>query len=330
MSAHPPIKWEEKAIATVGGVGIFLAIIGGALLSLGTAEKDTANLLIYVGFAGIAMAIVTWLIVLQPWKEFDDLKEGYFTGHHHDEHEAHDEHAPDEHSSEYAHVETPAASALSTEVAPKALTTAPEAVTLVKAAEPILTPPPVKEAEPAAKAVPVAPPSAKAEAKAPAEKKSDNLEIIEGIGPKSKAALNASGITTFAQVAETSPAELERIIKVEHKVRLVGNATYWPYQAKLAMRGDLSALEDFKSRLKGGALYDDLAQVHGIGPDAQEVLYKAGITSYIDLAAASSEQLRTLLVEAGMSHLNPETWSKQAQFVLDGDLSGLKAFQDQL
>ncbi len=81
----------------------------------------------------------------------------------------------------------------------------------------------------------------------------DDLTLIEGIGPKSAEALKAAGITTFAQMAKMSPAELEKAVK-DRKVRLVGSAESWPMQAEVAAKGDLSALEALQARLKGGAL----------------------------------------------------------------------------
>ena len=81
----------------------------------------------------------------------------------------------------------------------------------------------------------------------------DDLTLIEGIGPKSAEALKAAGITTFAQMAKMSPADLEKAVK-DRKVRLVGSAESWPMQAEVAAKGDLSALEALQARLKGGAL----------------------------------------------------------------------------
>lgn len=81
----------------------------------------------------------------------------------------------------------------------------------------------------------------------------DDLTLIEGIGPKSAEALKAAGITTFAQIAKMSPADLEKAVK-DRKVRLVGSTESWPMQAEVAAKGDLSALEALQARLKGGML----------------------------------------------------------------------------
>jgi predicted flap endonuclease-1-like 5' DNA nuclease len=157
----------------------------------------------------------------------------------------------------------------------------------------------------------------------------DDLTLIEGIGPKSAAALAATGITTFAQIARMSPRELEQVIK-EHKVRLVSTTDTWPQQARLAASGDLTALEDFQKRIKGGILHDDLTQIEGIGPKAQAALYQAGIRTYQDLAQSTPDTLRQILVAAGLKTVNPETWPEQAALVVGDDLTGLRKLQDDL
>jgi predicted flap endonuclease-1-like 5' DNA nuclease len=79
----------------------------------------------------------------------------------------------------------------------------------------------------------------------------DDLTLIEGIGPKSAAALREAGITTFAQIAAMTPEQLEQIVR-ERGVRLVGSTASWPEQARLAAAGNLSELEALKARLRGG------------------------------------------------------------------------------
>lgn len=80
----------------------------------------------------------------------------------------------------------------------------------------------------------------------------DNLTAIEGIGPKTQAALYDSGITTYAQVASTSADELLRIVKEEHNVHLVGDASTWPKQAQFLVDGDAEGLKAYQDRLVGG------------------------------------------------------------------------------
>lgn len=80
----------------------------------------------------------------------------------------------------------------------------------------------------------------------------DNLTVIEGIGPKTQAALNQSGITTFAQIANMSADELYQIVKVESNVQIVGDAATWPKQAQFLVDGDAEGLRAYQDRLVGG------------------------------------------------------------------------------
>ncbi len=142
----------------------------------------------------------------------------------------------------------------------------------------------------------------------------DDLRIIEGIGPKTVEALKASGIKTFAAIANHTPEELERIVKVEHGVRIVGSTVTWRKQAMLAAAGDFSALQDVKTRIKSGYLYDDFTAIEGIDKDIQEALYNAKIRSYDDLAAASLDDIKAALRRAKIeSGPGIETWAQQAQ-----------------
>jgi predicted flap endonuclease-1-like 5' DNA nuclease len=81
----------------------------------------------------------------------------------------------------------------------------------------------------------------------------DDLTQIEGIGKKSADALNQSGVFTFAQVAAMSPRDLYRIVKIEHGVQLVVNATEsWPKQAEFLDKGDHEGLKQYQDYLIGG------------------------------------------------------------------------------
>jgi large subunit ribosomal protein L13 len=80
----------------------------------------------------------------------------------------------------------------------------------------------------------------------------DNLTRLEGIGPKVAGALKAAGITTFAQLASMSGEDLTRIVKVEGKVNIVGDANTWPKQAKFIVDGDEAGLKQYQDLLVGG------------------------------------------------------------------------------
>jgi len=78
----------------------------------------------------------------------------------------------------------------------------------------------------------------------------DDLEIIEGIGPKIAGLLKAAGITTFAQLADVDVARVQEILRAAN-LRLA-DPTTWAEQARLAASGDWSALETLQKTLKAG------------------------------------------------------------------------------
>jgi Helix-hairpin-helix domain len=78
----------------------------------------------------------------------------------------------------------------------------------------------------------------------------DDLTIIEGIGPKIAGILQASGITTFDQLASQSVERLQDILD-RNDLRLADPRS-WAEQARLAAAGDNAGLQALQDRLKGG------------------------------------------------------------------------------
>ena len=89
---------------------------------------------------------------------------------------------------------------------------------------------------------------------APSESvEADDLKRIEGIGPKIASVLQASGVRTFAQLADTAPERLEQILaEADPKLANLADTATWPRQAKLAASGKWDALEKWQDRLRGG------------------------------------------------------------------------------
>ena len=78
----------------------------------------------------------------------------------------------------------------------------------------------------------------------------DDLTVIEGIGPKISALLQAAGITTFAKLAATETSQIQQILTAGG-IRLADPGT-WAEQARLAAAGDQQGLRALQDRLKGG------------------------------------------------------------------------------
>ena len=81
-------------------------------------------------------------------------------------------------------------------------------------------------------------------------KHEDNLEIIEGIGPKVAKVLKEAGIVSFADLAHTSVEKVNGLLKAA-KLTMMDSAG-WIEQAKLAARGDMDGLKKMQDEMKGG------------------------------------------------------------------------------
>jgi predicted flap endonuclease-1-like 5' DNA nuclease len=81
----------------------------------------------------------------------------------------------------------------------------------------------------------------------------DDLERIEGIGPKISSVLQAAGITTFAQLAETEVDRIKQILgEANPNLLRLADPTTWPEQAKLAAEGKWDEFQRLQDGLKGG------------------------------------------------------------------------------
>jgi len=78
----------------------------------------------------------------------------------------------------------------------------------------------------------------------------DNLEMVEGLGPRSAQVLRQAGILAFAQIAAMEPEAIHEILRTAG-VRIAFPET-WPQQAALAADGKWEALSELQSSLKGG------------------------------------------------------------------------------
>ena len=114
--------------------------------------------------------------------------------------------------------------------------------------------PAVQAKQPAARATLVAaPPAAPEQAASAAQAKAfkpDDLEAIEGIGPKIASILREAGITTFAQLAASEISTLTELLQ-QANLRLADPGT-WPEQAQLAAEGKWDAFKTLQDNLKGG------------------------------------------------------------------------------
>jgi predicted flap endonuclease-1-like 5' DNA nuclease len=196
-------------------------------------------------------------------------------------------------------------------------------------------------------------------------KGADDLEIIEGIGPKIAALFHAKGIHTFAQLSRTPTSQMQALLDEAGPHYRVSNPGTWGEQALLAAHNRWDALASLQGVLVAGVRVapkavqqqqqpravpavdvaaarsagfttikgpDDLEIVEGIGPKIAELLNNAGVKTFAQLAAMSPAQIQPILDAAGPNYriANPETWPDQADLAARNRWSALKAMQDGL
>jgi len=82
---------------------------------------------------------------------------------------------------------------------------------------------------------------------------SDDLTIIEGIGPKiAEDVLADAGIRSFAELAGTPVDRLRELLAAAGSRFAAHDPGTWPEQAALAAKGDFEALDKLKAELDGG------------------------------------------------------------------------------
>jgi predicted flap endonuclease-1-like 5' DNA nuclease len=143
----------------------------------------------------------------------------------------------------------------------------------------------------------------------------DDLIRIEGIGPRYNSLLRASGITSFAQLAQTDETVLADIIKAKAWQKV--NYAEWKEQAALAATGDWAAFDELQARLNQRQA-GDLALIQGVGDSAAAALRAGGIDSFAALAAATPEQVNAALQKGGVRGGNAAAWIAEARLRAKG------------
>ena len=176
----------------------------------------------------------------------------------------------------------------------------------------------------------------------------NNLQMIEGIGPKMEAVLNENGVATWSQLAARTVPELQDMLdKYGNKYQIIDPAP-WLEQARIVAEGKVddliklqkidgvSKLENmlYKDRQSGFARYrqDDLRIVEGIGPKIEALLNNAGIHTWRALSQTELSAIKAILRAEGPKYrlAVPESWMLQAKLADNGEWDKLKQCQDKL
>lgn len=200
--------------------------------------------------------------------------------------------------------------------------------------------------------------------------KLDDLEVVEGIGPKIGEVINRSGITTWSALARTDTSQLRKVLDDGGASFRVADPPSWPHQAALLANGrwaEFKALTDelvagryvtgggnaagpvaaapveppvpTVEQLQAGSaivgtklVLDDLKVVEGIGPAIEGLLQAGGVTTWRQLEAAPTDRLKAILEAAGSRFAmhDPTTWPRQAGLLADAKWAEFKALTDEL
>lgn len=90
--------------------------------------------------------------------------------------------------------------------------------------------------------------------------KVDELDLIEGIGPKIAMLLYDSGIFTFKDLATTPVYKVREILENAGPHYAMHDPSTWVEQALLAAEGRFEELEEMKDRLVGGRVVEDVEE----------------------------------------------------------------------
>jgi small subunit ribosomal protein S1 len=165
-------------------------------------------------------------------------------------------------------------------------------------------------------------------------KAGDDLVKIEGVGPKIAGILNAHGVHTFEELANTSPEQIKEWLDEAGPAYKVHDPGTWPMQSALARDGKWDELQVWQDAHKGGkgtVASDDLVKIEGIGPKIAEILNNHGINTFAQLADTSSDAIKEWLDEAGPAYKvhDPGTWPTQSALARDGKWDELQVWQDE-
>ena len=188
--------------------------------------------------------------------------------------------------------------------------------------------------------------------------KPDNLQVVEGIGPKMDEVLKKHGIHTWRELGASNFTKLRALLDKENptRYRIIDPKT-WPDQAKLADRNEWDELIAMQKQLDSGRTgvsnhetdskvekmliklgvlrrwkQDDLKAVEGIGPKIEGLLKADGIDTWRKLADAKVDRIKAILTKAGSRYklADPGTWPQQSKLCADGEWDELAELQDRL
>jgi predicted flap endonuclease-1-like 5' DNA nuclease len=173
----------------------------------------------------------------------------------------------------------------------------------------------------------------------------DDLELIKGIGPKLNGVLNGLGVSTFAQIANWTAGDVDKVDDHlgEFKNRI--GQEEWIPQAKLLAAGNHGEWARIYDSGKGLAVAagaaaltaigipaavgdpDDLLQVKGIGPKLNDLLISLGVRRFDQIAAWTAADVGKVDEHLGTfkGRIDRDMWIEQGGLLARGDIAAFEA-----
>lgn len=80
----------------------------------------------------------------------------------------------------------------------------------------------------------------------------DNLQLIEGIGPRIESILHNRDVHTFSDLAQADPKQIRNWLEEVDPSLLMHDPATWPAQARLAANEQWEVLKDYQDQLRAG------------------------------------------------------------------------------
>jgi len=178
----------------------------------------------------------------------------------------------------------------------------------------------------------------KAKAKAEASAVVEEAEVIEEAEVVEEAVDQVEEVVeeTVEEVAEAAEEVVEEVeeapAEVEAAVEEVVEEAAPEVEAAVEEVVEEAAPEVVEETPAAEVEADDLTKIEGVGPKIKELLIEAGLPTFAAVAAATPEQIKEILTNAGSRYArhNPGTWPKQAEMAAAGQWDELKKWQDEL
>jgi large subunit ribosomal protein L21 len=142
-----------------------------------------------------------------------------------------------------------------------------------------------------------------------------------------------AGAMVSATVISTGRHDKVRIFKMRRRKHYQKRQGHRQNYTELFITGITSAAGSTSAAVPAQkAVADDLVLIEGIGPKINEIMAKAGITTFQQLADTSVDKLKELLKAAGgrfASH-DPSTWPEQSALAAKGEWDAFKKLTDEL